>query len=34
MLTEQTLEKIYAMKLNGLADAFNDQLQNPNLAER
>lgn len=27
MLIEQTLEKLYAMKLNGMADAFKDQLQ-------
>lgn len=33
MLNEQTLEKLYAMKLNGMADAFKDQLQQPNLAE-
>jgi len=26
MLTEQTIEKLYAMKLNGMADAFKDQL--------
>ncbi|MCP4184033.1 MAG: ATP-binding protein, partial [Hyphomicrobiales bacterium] len=33
MLNEQTLEKLYAMKLNGMADAFKDQLQQPNVAE-
>ena len=33
MLNEQTLEKLYAMKLNGMADAFKDQLQQPNMAE-
>ncbi len=33
MLNEQTLEKLYAMKLNGMADAFKDQLQQTNLAE-
>jgi DNA replication protein DnaC len=31
MLNEQTLEKLYAMKLNGMADAFKDQLQQPNM---
>jgi len=31
MLIEQTLEKLYAMKLNGMADAFKDQLQQPNM---
>ena len=33
MLNEQTLQKLYAMKLNGMADAFKDQLQQPNMAE-
>jgi len=33
MLNEQTLEKLYAMKLNGMAEAFKDQLQQPNMAE-
>jgi len=33
MLNEQTLEKLHAMKLNGMADAFKDQLQQPNMAE-
>jgi len=33
MLIEQTIEKLYAMKLNGMADAFKDQLQQPNLTE-
>ncbi len=33
MLTEHTLEKLYAMKLNGMADAFKDQLQQPNMTE-
>ena len=33
MLNEQTLEKLYAMKLNGMADAFKDQLQQPDTAE-
>ena len=31
MLNEQTLEKLYAMKLNGMADAFKDQLQQPTI---
>lgn len=31
MLNSQTLEKLYAMKLNGMADAFKDQLQQPNI---
>ena len=26
MLTEQTIEKLYSMKLNGMAEAFKDQL--------
>ena len=33
MLTEQTLEKLYSMRLNGMADAFKEQLQQPNMAE-
>lgn len=33
MLTEQTLEKLYSMRLNGMADAFKEQLQQPNLAD-
>jgi len=33
MLNEQSLDKLYAMKLNGMADAFKDQLQQPNIAE-
>ena len=33
MLTEQTLEKLYAMKLNGMADALKEQLQQPDMAE-
>jgi len=33
MLTEQTLDKLYAMKLNGMADAFKDQLQQPDMNE-
>ena len=31
MLTEQTIEKLYAMKLNGMADAFKEQLQQPDM---
>lgn len=31
MLTEQTLEKLYTMKLNAMADAFKDQLSQPNM---
>ena len=31
MLTEQTLEKLYSMKLNGMADAFRDQINQPNM---
>ena len=33
MLNEQSLEKLYAMKLNGMAEAFAEQLQQPNMAE-
>ena len=33
MLTEQTLEKLYHMKLNGMADAFKEQLQQPDINE-
>jgi len=29
MLIEQTIEKLYAMKLNGMVDAFKDQIQQP-----
>ena len=29
MLNEQTLEKLHALKLNGMADAFREQLQQP-----
>jgi len=29
MLIEQTMEKLYAMKLNGMADAWNEQRENP-----
>ncbi len=31
MLTEHTLEKLYSMKLNGMADAFKEQLLHPNM---
>jgi DNA replication protein DnaC len=31
MLNEQTLDKLYAMKLAGMADAFKEQLQQPSL---
>ena len=33
MLTEQTIEKLYAMKLNGMAEAFKDQLLQPDLSD-
>jgi DNA replication protein DnaC len=33
MLTEQTLEKLYHMKLNGMAEAFKEQLLQPDLSE-
>lgn len=33
MLNEQTLEKLYAMRLTGMADAFSEQLQQPNMNE-
>ena len=29
MLTQQTIEKLYSMKLNGMAEAFKDQLHQP-----
>ena len=29
MLIEQTIEKLYTMKLNGLADCLKEQLNNP-----
>jgi len=32
MLREQTFEKLYSMKLHGLAQAFEEQLRNPDLA--
>lgn len=31
MLNEQTLEKLYAMRLNGMADAFKDQIMQPDM---
>lgn len=33
MLIEQTIEKLYAMKLNGMADALKEQLQQPHYNE-
>ena len=33
MLNEQTIEKLYNMKLNGMAEAFKEQLLQPDLAE-
>jgi DNA replication protein DnaC len=33
MLNEQTVEKLYAMKLNGMAEAFKEQVQQPNITE-
>jgi len=33
MLNEETTEKLYAMKLNGMADAFKEQLQQPDSNE-
>jgi DNA replication protein DnaC len=33
MLNEQTLEKLYSMKLNGMADAFRDQIMQPEMNE-
>jgi len=33
MLNEQTIEKLYAMKLNGMAEAFKDQRQQPDLSD-
>jgi DNA replication protein DnaC len=32
MLNEQTLDKLYAMKLSGMAEAFKEQLQQPSLS--
>jgi DNA replication protein DnaC len=33
MLIEQTADRLYAMKLNGMADAFKEQLAQPDLKE-
>ncbi len=33
MLTEQTLEKLYDMRLTGMADAFKDQQVQPAMNE-
>ena len=33
MLNEQTTEKLYHMKLNGMAEAFKEQLLQPDLAD-
>jgi DNA replication protein DnaC len=33
MLNEQTTEKLYHMKLNGMAEAFKEQLLQPDMAE-
>lgn len=33
MLNEQSFEKLYAMRLNGMAEAFAEQLQQPGIAE-
>ena len=33
MLNEQTIEKLYHMRLNGIADAFKEQLQQPDINE-
>ena len=33
MLNEQTFEKLYAMKLNGMADAFKEQMMQPDMNE-
>jgi len=33
MLNEQTFEKLYAMKLNGMAEALKEQLQQPDMDE-
>jgi DNA replication protein DnaC len=33
MLHEHTIEKLYAMKLNGMAEAFQGQLQHPDLSD-
>jgi hypothetical protein len=33
MLNEQKLEKLYSMRLTGMADAFKDQLMQPDMNE-
>ena len=33
MLNEQTMTKLYAMKLNGLADGYEEQRQQPRMAD-
>ena len=33
MLTQQTLDKLYDMKLHAMAEAFSQQLGQPDLAE-
>jgi len=33
MLNQQTLEKLYAMKLDAMADAFKEQIQQPDMNE-
>ena len=33
MLNEQTIEKLYAMKLNDMADTFKEHLQQPDINE-
>ena len=33
MLNQQTLEKLYVMKLNAMADAFKEQIQQPDMNE-
>jgi DNA replication protein DnaC len=33
MLSRQTIEKLYDMKLNGMAEGFKDQLQQPDLSD-
>jgi DNA replication protein DnaC len=33
MLNEHTIEKLYHMKLNGMAEAFKEQLQHPDLSD-
>jgi len=33
MLIQQTLDSLYAMKLNGMADGFKDQMNQPNIQD-